>query len=221
MDALPSDINYIDAAVLTVMGLSTLVAVWRGFMREALALIAWIAAFFVAIRYYDDLRDFLLRQFGDPLLAAAGSGGLLFFGTLIMVTLIGSLIIKRVRGEHLLWIDRLLGMVAGVVRGGFMVALAYVMTTAVIPPHNLPVMFHNARTKPFILSSAELLTTLVPEYAVRLQQQMTDTVEEAKKHQPELEQSIPSRSQLEENLDRLRGKSSPSGQTRKEIEKIY
>ena len=48
-----------DYIVLAVVGLSIFFSVMRGFVREALALIGWVAAFFVAKTYTLELAPLL------------------------------------------------------------------------------------------------------------------------------------------------------------------
>jgi membrane protein required for colicin V production len=44
-----------DYAILVVIGLSSLISLIRGFVKEALSLVTWFAAFFVASRFFCDL----------------------------------------------------------------------------------------------------------------------------------------------------------------------
>jgi membrane protein required for colicin V production len=47
--------NWADYAILAVLSVSALISFWRGFTREALSLLAWLAAFWVAIGFSDVL----------------------------------------------------------------------------------------------------------------------------------------------------------------------
>ena len=49
---------WIDFAILAVIGLSSLISLIRGFVKEALSLLTWFAAFFVASNFYGDLAVF-------------------------------------------------------------------------------------------------------------------------------------------------------------------
>ena len=48
-----------DYVVLVIMGLSVLLSILRGFVREALALASWLVAFFVAKLYTLELAPLL------------------------------------------------------------------------------------------------------------------------------------------------------------------
>ena len=47
---------WVDFAILAVIGISTLVSLIRGFVKEAVSLIIWIGAFFIASTFYGDLK---------------------------------------------------------------------------------------------------------------------------------------------------------------------
>ena len=47
---------WIDYAIIAVIGFSCLVSLIRGFVREALSLVTWGCAFFVASHYYTYLQ---------------------------------------------------------------------------------------------------------------------------------------------------------------------
>ena len=56
--------NWVDWAFIAVLTVSTLISLWRGFAREALSLLGWVAAFVLANLFADRLSD-LLIQFID------------------------------------------------------------------------------------------------------------------------------------------------------------
>jgi len=115
--------NVPDIVILVIVGLSSLFGLWRGFVREVLSVIAWIAAILIAWQFSPLLVPYLGgitdSETGQTLLAFA----LLGFGTL----LIGSMIIKFF--THLISMagmqvtDRLLGTIFGFARGVIIVAV--------------------------------------------------------------------------------------------------
>ena len=53
------DMVWFDYAILAVISISTLISLVRGFVREALSLVVWAGAFFVASQFYLDFATFL------------------------------------------------------------------------------------------------------------------------------------------------------------------
>jgi membrane protein required for colicin V production len=112
---------WIDYAILAVIGLSTLISLVRGFVKEAVSLIIWISAFFVASTFYANLAN-LLTNISDQFLRNAAAITILFITTLILGALINYLIGQLVSKTGLTGTDRILGLVFGALRGVLIVA---------------------------------------------------------------------------------------------------
>lgn len=106
-----------DYAVLAIVGISVLLSVIHGFVRELLALASWIVAFLAAQNYAADFSPLL------PAAITSGSGRLLvaflavFLVVLLAMTLAANLLSRLFRAAGLGLADRALGAVFGLVRG--------------------------------------------------------------------------------------------------------
>jgi len=112
-----------DYAVLAIVGVSVLLSIMRGFVREVLALISWVAAFIVARLYALELVPLLPEAIPSEELKMLAAFLIVFLSTLLFCSLLAialSHIFKRV---GLGWIDRGLGAVFGVLRGVLVVCI--------------------------------------------------------------------------------------------------
>lgn len=121
--------NWIDFTIIGVILVSTLISLIRGFVKEAISLVVWFAAFFIASHFYADLATYLTR-FTDALVRNGIAIAILFASTLILGGLVNYLVAQLVQFSGLSGTDRALGSVFGLLRGALIVsALLFFMDT--------------------------------------------------------------------------------------------
>jgi membrane protein required for colicin V production len=114
----------IDWAILTVLLISALISIKRGFVKEILSLISWMAAFVIARIFSGHLDVLLLQWIQTPSARYGAAFGILFAMTLIIGSMLNHLVGELVRAIGLAGTDRMFGIVFGVTRGLIMVTAA-------------------------------------------------------------------------------------------------
>ena len=134
-------VSYLDAALVLVVAISGLVAMYRGFTREVLSILSWVAAaaaaFYVTI-YQRGWAEELAKQFANPpqqvhnIIAQITIGAALFLIVLIVVHLITSHISDTVLDSRIGAIDRVFGLLFGVLRGFILVVIPYMFAVSFV-----------------------------------------------------------------------------------------
>ena len=106
-----------DYAVLGIVGASVLLSVVRGFVREVLALVAWVVAFVAASLASTTVAGWLVETISDESLRVLAAFVAVFLATLLGMSMIAMLASSLMRKAGLGVEDRLLGGFFGLARG--------------------------------------------------------------------------------------------------------
>ncbi|WP_172293600.1 CvpA family protein [Pseudoruegeria sp. HB172150] len=154
--------TWVDGVVAFIIILSGILAYSRGFVREALAILGWIAAAVVAFLFAGKAEP-LIREIpvvGDWLrdsceLSIIAAFAAVFAIALVVISLFTPLFSSAVQRSALGGVDRGLGFFFGVLRGILLIAIAFVVYDRVVVSEEIPVVddsrtaqiFENARTR--------------------------------------------------------------------------
>ncbi len=113
-----------DYAVLTVLGMSVLLGLWRGVVSEILALVAWVVAFLTARAEAAEVANWLAPQIAEPALRLAGAYVLVVVAVLAVFSIARLVLKLLLKAVGLGLLDRMLGAAFGALRGVLVVLVA-------------------------------------------------------------------------------------------------
>lgn len=118
-------LNWLDYLILTVVGLSMLFSLVRGFAREVISLAAWVAASLVSLRFMVPVSALFIGIIETEALRWTAAFLTLFVGILLVGSFLKLLFGRFIRKAELGAVDRFLGLVFGFVRGSLMVVVVF------------------------------------------------------------------------------------------------
>jgi membrane protein required for colicin V production len=154
----------LDIILAGIMIISGLLALMRGFTREVLSLVAWLAA---AIAAYLALKSPQLLELANKyiqpeIVAKIALAGVVFLIVLVIVSLISVKLADFVLDSAAGAFDRSLGLVYGLARGLVLVVVAYLFYGWLTPADRQEDWIKNARSLPLIKSTGDIILSFVP-----------------------------------------------------------
>lgn len=113
---------WVDYVFIGIVLVSVLVGIFRGLVREALSLAVWVLAFVLTLRFAPLLAEHLQASIKTGPVRTVAAYAIVFFGVLIVGSLVTWAISHLVKGAGLGSIDRTLGGGFGLARGIFILA---------------------------------------------------------------------------------------------------
>ncbi|RMH51416.1 MAG: CvpA family protein [Zetaproteobacteria bacterium] len=153
--------NLFDYLLISVVGLSMILSLWRGFVREIISLIGLVAAFLAASRLSGWSGDLLGRWIHNGTLADIAGFVLVFVLVMVAVGLFGALIRRLVDAADLTATDRTLGVLFGLARGCLLVALGFLIFTSYASPEQK--WLKGSLLAPYGIAAGDWLGRAIPE----------------------------------------------------------
>ena len=153
--------NYFDYILITIVGLSMVLSIWRGFVREIISLIGLVLAFFVAGRISGGVGSLLNGWIENKTIADIAGFVLIFVFIMVVVGLIGAFIRKLVHMADLTATDRTLGVFFGAARGILLIGVAFLAYTSYAKPDQTWV--HKSLLTPYALQLSDWIGKTIPK----------------------------------------------------------
>ena len=158
--AMPS---YLDLGLIVVILVSALLAMLRGFTREVLAIISWAAAALAALYFYPLVLPYLKPYISKDSIALAAAIGIVFFVTLVVVSLVTVRVSNAILDSRVGALDRSIGFVFGALRGLLLCGVAFLFFNWLVPEKTQPEWVKGARMRPLLVATGDEILSILPD----------------------------------------------------------
>jgi membrane protein required for colicin V production len=153
-------ISWLDVILIAIMLISGFLAMVRGFTREVLSIFSWAVAAVAALYLTPKYATLLEPYVGNPSIAQIAFAAGVFILTLIVVSLITFRISDSVLDSRVGALDRTFGFLFGLARGFLLVAIVFILFTALA--RDQPDWVRNARSYSILQQTQVAIESLLP-----------------------------------------------------------
>lgn len=126
-----------DYIIIAIIIISMIISLFRGFVRESIALAGWILAIWVGMFFMHPFAIFINPYLNlPPSILSLVSFAVLFIITLILSALVGNLASSLVDKSGLSGTDRSIGMLFGIARGILIVGVLILLAGFTLVPQD-------------------------------------------------------------------------------------
>ena len=190
-----------DIVVCSILGLSLLSSLFKGFVKEVFSLLSYLGGFLLAIKYQGDFAQVLMENISSKPIAKVIAFVTIYVLAYIIISLIGKVIRGMlVSGTKLSMFDRLMGGIVGFGRG--MVIIIAVTFPLQFFPEIMRKVTKDSETIPYLVKALTFVNQNIGNF--KFQNPLTDfNIDEAKEKLKELKAVNKMVDQLEEFKDNL------------------
>ena len=156
--------NIIDVFVIIIVLTSSIVAAFRGLVKEAFSIISWIFALAVALNFFKKFKLELIDHISNDILVDFIAFSFPFLATLFISHLISKWLSPKFNFSEMLFLDKVFGFLFGALRGTLIVILFYLGFLYLIGKEKeLPDLILEAYTYQYLKNTTDALSDYFAE----------------------------------------------------------
>lgn len=171
-------LNNLDVIILIVIGISALIALSRGLVKEVLSIIGWVLGTASVIYLLPILTPITSAYIATGWLAGIVTSLFVLIAFLITWIYFTSGIVGKIRSSKLSNVDRILGLFFGIIRAFLLVILFYILISWMIPTDRQSEVLTKSKYFQIAGSFAKPIEELIPESTLVLIREKTKAVGE-------------------------------------------
>ena len=121
--------NPFDIFIIIILGYSIIRGLFRGLVKEVSSIIGVLGGFYAAYSYYPMVAKLLAGLISEVAYRNILSFLIIFCGILIIISILGVVIKYLLNVAFLGWVDRICGVVFGLIKGVLIVTVIFIILT--------------------------------------------------------------------------------------------
>jgi len=151
--------NPFDILVVTILTYGLIRGIFRGLVRELSSIVGVLGGFYAAYTYYPHVAKLISPWISDVAYLNIVSYMTIFSVVVIVVGILAVVIKYLLNIAYLGWVDRVCGALFGLLKGGLVVSVVFIVLTAFLPK-GAPVV-KNATLSPHISMVSEVMAKVI------------------------------------------------------------
>lgn len=156
-------LNNMDIAILVIVGISALIALGRGLVKEVLSIVGWVLAGAAVIYLLPVLNPFTLKYIESGWMAGIATAAFILIVFMIVWIYATAGVVCKIRTSKLSGLDRLLGLFFGIVRAFLLIVLMYILISWMMPVKSQPDLLKKSKYFQIAGNFAEPIEKLIPK----------------------------------------------------------
>lgn len=156
-------LNNLDVIILIVVGISALIALSRGLIKEVLSIIGWVLGTASIIYLLPILSPIAEIYIKTGWMVGVVTSLFILIAFLIVWILLTGRIVGKIRSSKLSNVDRMLGLFFGVARAFLLVTLFYILLNWMVPKDKQSEVFTQSKYFNIAGSFAKPIEALIPK----------------------------------------------------------
>ena len=155
-------LNNLDIIILIILGLSALIALSRGLIKEVLSIIGWVLGSAAVIYLLPVFTPITKEYIANGMIAGVVTSIFILILFMVIWILLTGNIVGKVRSSKLSSVDRVLGLFFGIMRAFLLVILLNILISWIMPKDRQPETFKNSRYFQLAGEFAQPIENLIP-----------------------------------------------------------
>ncbi len=151
-----------DIILIIILIISGILAFFRGFITEVLAISSWIGAIISTLSFFQYAQPFARKIVPITIAADVITGIVIFLTSLLLISLLTHSFANLIRGKSISIYDRSMGFIFGILRGIFLISFLQLLSVQIIPIDEQPNWINESISLPYVTKLSDWLLLLVP-----------------------------------------------------------